>query len=55
MKPTKKYRMLGILIGMTLWGCTAWLVYPHWSAWLLGGLLVLNTLVLIGQGIRKRE
>jgi uncharacterized membrane protein YccC len=53
MKPKKKFRMLGTLIGIALWGSLAYLFYPHWSAWLFGGLLMVNTMVLIGQGVRK--
>lgn len=53
MKPTKPYKMAGTLIGMALWGFAAYLVYPHWSAWLFGALLLVNTIVLVGQEVKS--
>lgn len=53
MKPTKKFRILGTLIGISLWGSLTYLVYPHWSAWPLGGLFLANIIVLIGQGMKS--
>lgn len=45
-KKKRKVPILGTLIGMGLWGSLAYVLYPHWSAWIFGGLLTILTLVL---------
>ena len=43
---SKNLPVLGTLIGMGFWGALAYACYPHWSAWLFGGLLTVLTLAL---------
>jgi hypothetical protein len=47
MKKNKNLPILGTLIGMGLWGSLAYVLYPHWSAWIFGGLLTILTLALL--------
>ena len=52
MKPSKKFQVLGTIIGIGIWALLAYLFYPHWSAYLFGLLLAVNVIVLLKQGVK---